>query len=131
MEGDPAESVSDMTEDARAFLAERHPHMLDLCTWLAAVVEAADPDLVERIYPGWDGIGYRHPDGGLVCAIYPQADHVRLFFEHGRRLADPVGILEGDGRQTRFVHVERIDERLAPALKGYVAAAVAQRLFAR
>ena len=62
---------------------------------------AGDPDLTERVYLGWDGIGFRHPDGGYVCAIYPRGGEVRLLFEHGARLEDRAGLLEGHGTQTR------------------------------
>jgi hypothetical protein len=118
-----------MTSDVRAFLAERHPRMLDLSLWVRGVVLQAEPDLVERVYPGWDGIGFRHPDGGYVCAIYPQEDEVRLLFEHGRRLEDPERVLEGDGARTRYVRVGEADPALAPVLGRLVTAAVAERLF--
>jgi hypothetical protein len=42
-------------------------------------------------------------DALLGGAIAPQADHVRLGFEHGVRLTDPDGILEPMGKQVRFV----------------------------
>jgi hypothetical protein len=118
-----------VTSDVRAFLAERHPRMLDLSLWVRGVVLEAEPDLIERVYRGWDGIGFRHPDGGYVCAIYPREDEVRLLFEHGRRLEDPDGVLEGDGAQTRYASVARPDAALAPVLGRLVTAAVAERLF--
>jgi hypothetical protein len=114
--------------DVRRFLAERHPETLDLALWVREAVLDAEPDLTERVYRGWDGIGFRHPDGGYVCAIYPQADEVRLLFEHGQRLEDPDGLLEGDGRQTRHIAVREADARLRERLGRYVTAAVAERL---
>ena len=91
-------------------------------------IHAAEPDLTERVYRGWDGVGFRHPDGGYVCAIYPKGDHVRLLFEHGRRLEDPDGLLEGDGLQTRYVSIAEPDPRLAPAIARLLEAAIAERL---
>jgi hypothetical protein len=94
---------------------------------------AGEPDLTERVYRGWDGIGFRHPDAGYVCAIYPrqQEQEVRLLFEFGVRLPDPGRLLEGDGTQTRFIRVRQPDERLAAAIGRYVHEAVAERLFRR
>jgi hypothetical protein len=118
-------------DETREFLAERHPAAFELALWLREVVLAAEPDLRERVYRGWDGIGFRHPDAGYVCAIYPQADHVRLLFEHGVRLNDPLELLEGSGTQTRHVAIRSADERSVPALTELVRDAVAERLFRR
>lgn len=55
---------------------------------------------------GWKGIGYRDPQAGYFAGIFPQRDHVRLLFEHGARLDDPDGILQGEGvRQVRWIVV--------------------------
>ena len=109
------------------------PHTSSGYIWGAANVLASEPDLTERVYPGWDGIGFRHPDAGYVCAIYPreQEQEVRLLFEHGVRLEDPEGLLEGAGSQTRFIRVRERDDRLAAAIGRYVQSAVAERLFRR
>ena len=118
-----------MPDATETYLRERHPDTADLAFWVRGVVLAAEPDLTERVYRGWDGIGFRHPDAGYVCAIYPRADGVRLLFEHGRDLRDPDGLLEGDGAQTRYVPVAAEDEALAPLLADLVRRAVAERLF--
>ena len=118
-------------KDVHDFLAESHPDLADLALWVRAAVLAGEPDLTERVYRGWDGIGFRHPDAGYVCAIYPRGEEVRLLFEHGARLKDEEGLLEGAGSQTRFIRVRERNDRLAAAIGRYVQAAVAQRLFAR
>jgi hypothetical protein len=112
------------------FLQDRHPDTLELVLWVRSVVLGAEPDLTERVYRGWDGIGFRHPDAGYVCAIYPRGG-VRLLFEQGVRLDDPDGVLEGEGRQTRYVPVAEPDAGLAEPLARLVRDAVAERLFRR
>ena len=62
---------------------------------------------MERAYPVWRGIGYRHPQCGYFCGIFPQKTGVRLYFEYGVYLADPDRLLEGRGKQTRYVEVRR------------------------
>jgi hypothetical protein len=120
-------------KDVDDFLRDSHPGLADLALWVREAVLAGDADLTERVYHGWDGIGFRHPDAGYVCAVYPreQEQEVRLLFEHGVRLDDPEGLLEGAGTQTRFIRVRERDGRLAAAIGRYVHAAVAERLFRR
>jgi hypothetical protein len=119
--------------DVRDFLRDSHPGLAGLALWVREAVLAGEADLTERVYHGWDGIGFRHPDAGYVCAIYPreQEQEVRLLFEHGVRLDDPEGLLEGAGTQTRFIRVRERDGRLAAAIGRYVHGAVAERLFRR
>jgi hypothetical protein len=115
---------------AEEFLRERHPEVEPLALRVRELVRTTEPDLQERIYLGWDGIGFRHPDGGYVCAIYPRGDAVRLLFEYGIRLEDYHGLLEGAGRQTRFMTIreDTADDVLEMAAR-YVREATAERLF--
>jgi hypothetical protein len=84
-------------------------------TALRKLVRAADPALDEAGYPGWRCIAYRHPAAGYVCAIFPTPDAARLLFEHGVRLPDPLGLLEGAGRQTRYLEFRDASEVAAKA----------------
>jgi hypothetical protein len=120
-------------KDVHDFLVESHPGLAELALWVREAVLAGEPDLTERVYRGWDGIGFRHPDAGYVCAIYPreQEQEVRLLFEHGGRLEDPERLLEGVGTQTRFIRLRERDDPLAATIGRYVHAAVAERLFRR
>lgn len=88
--------------------------VLDLLgEWPAAVGEQAIrlrawlrgryPELDERVYRGWQALGYHHPEAGYVCGIFPREERVQFLFEHGASLPDPRGLLEGDGRQVRYV----------------------------
>jgi hypothetical protein len=124
-------SPSEAPDDVVAFLRERHEEARELALSVRAAVLAAEPDLVERVYPGWDGIGFRHPDAGYVCAIFARGQEVRLLFEHGTRLPDPEGLLEGDGAQTRHVTVRGGGEAIAASIGLLVRAAVAERLSRR
>ena len=118
-------------KEVQDFLVESHPDLARLALWVREAILAGEPDLTERVYRGWDGIGFRHPDAGYVCAIYPREQEVRLLFEHGARLEDPERLLEGAGHQTRFLRVREESDVLAAAIGRYVHAAVAERLFRR
>jgi hypothetical protein len=114
--------------EALDYLRSEHGAAYELAAWVREAVLAADPDLVERVYRGWRGVGFRHPDAGYVCGIFPREDGVELLFERGASLPDPEGILRGDGTQTRFVHVIEPDPALREQIGAYVQQAVAQRL---
>jgi hypothetical protein len=88
-----------------ALLAEHTPQVAAAAAWLREVVVDALPDAREVVYRGWHALGYHHPAAGYVCAVFPRADDVLLGFEHGVLLADPHGLLSGEGRTVRYVRV--------------------------
>ena len=114
-----------MTPDE--LLDEHTPQVAALAQRLRAFMKATVPEAAERAYPGWRGIGYRHPAAGYLGGVFPLADRVRLLCEHGARLPDPEGLLSGDGNQTRYVEMTGWDEALVPALEDLVAAAIEVR----
>jgi hypothetical protein len=111
------------------YLRKTHAAAFELSLWTRGVVLEAEASFVERVYPGWRGVGFRHPVAGYVCALYPQSHgDVRLLFEHGATLPDPDRLLRGNGRQTRYLPVAAADERTADAIRALVQRAVAERL---
>lgn len=103
------------------------PRVQALAARLRVLVRAAAPEAAEKAYPGWHGIGYRHPQCGYFCGIFPQEKSVRLLFEHGILLPDPDGLLEGSGTQTRHVDIRRQKDIRARPIKRLIAAALALR----
>ena len=75
---------------------------------LRDLIHATVPEMTEQAYPGWHGIGFRHPRSGYVCGIFPGEQSVKLVFEHGVQLLDPYQVLQGGGKQTR--HLELFQE---------------------
>jgi hypothetical protein len=118
-------------DDVLAYIREHHRSLYELTAWTRGVVLKAEADFTERVYRGWQGIGFHHPEAGYVCAIYPRDDHVDLLFEHGASLADPDGLLAGEGAQTRFYRVAARHQPTAAAIRMLVQQAVAQRLLSR
>jgi hypothetical protein len=74
-------------------------------------VLTAVPNATERFRSGWGLIGYNAPTYFAFLVADERA--VRLGFEWGTALADPLGLLEGDGRQVRYVtiHTEQDIQR--------------------
>ncbi len=95
-----------------SLLAEHRPRVVALTRTLRAVVRSALPEVTERVYPGWKGLGYHHPDAGYLGGVFPRGDGVSLAFEHGTELPDPDGLLQGEGSRVRSVMLEEWDEKL-------------------
>jgi hypothetical protein len=90
---------------------------------LRELIKKTVPAAIEAAYPTWHGIGYRHPESGYFCGIFPQEDSVKLGFEFGALLPDPHGLLEGAGKQVRYVIIkDKKDIRVGPIKKLLLAA---------
>lgn len=87
----------------------------------------AVPTFTERALPGWRAIGFRDPHAGHVCALFPFNDHVKLYLEHGARLPDPDGLLEGTTKQTRFITLRSVRDTRRRALIRLIQRAVARQ----
>ena len=106
------------------FLERFPPPIRDLAEELRALVRQTFPDVIERVRPGWQLIGYEVP--GPKRPVYfayvaPEPIHVHLGFEHGWAMRDPASALRGEGitKQVRWLvwePGERIDRALATDL---------------
>jgi hypothetical protein len=84
-------------------LSQHSDEVAELTRCLCAVILRARPELRERVYRGWHGLGFHHPVRGYVAAIFPRDVDVMVGFEHGADLPDPHGLLEGAGRRLRYL----------------------------
>lgn len=103
------------------------PEVVAATVWLRDLVRSAVPDASEKVWPGWHGIGYRHPEAGYVCGIFPHTRIVRLFFEYGADLPDPSRILTGSGRRGRSVVIDHPDQLPAAQIIDLIDAAIDHR----
>ena len=73
-------------------------------------------------------ISYSPTERGIdgIVAITVRADGVRLYFGQGVQLPDPKVLLQGSGRQTRFVQVEAASQLAHPDIEAFFAVAIAQ-----
>lgn len=70
---------------------------------LRVIIRETVPDALESAHAVWHSLSYKHPESGYFCGIFPQADRVTVAFEFGVLLPDPEGVLEGAGRQVRYL----------------------------
>ena len=75
-------------------LASYPPEIRQLANRVREVLHKAVPTFTERALPGWKAIGFRDPQAGHVCAIFPFERDVQLYIEHGASLPDPDGLMQ-------------------------------------
>ena len=100
------------------------PDVQKLANNLRQLIRRTIPEAIEKAYPHWHGIGYSHPAGGYFCAIFPHDELIKLGFEFGVLLPDPYKLLEGNGKQVRYVTIRNRRQIYSPALKNLLLAAV-------
>jgi hypothetical protein len=122
--GRPRPTRSRGTTTPEDILAEHTPQVRDVAERLRALIRMTVPEAMEVAYPGWHGIGYHHPETGYVFAIFPEADRVRLGFEHGVDLPDPQGLLTGSGKRVRYVEIPAGKRPTVRAIRQLLLAAV-------
>lgn len=108
--------------DPEQILQGHAPEIVELAQQARALIRAEAPEASEAGYPGWQLIGYRSPH--YFCFVAPQADHVRLGFEHGHILPDPKHVLEPMGKQVRFVRLTPAQRIPRAALRSLIRAAL-------
>lgn len=88
------------------------------------------PTAVELVYDNYNFfvIGYCSAPRASDCivSIAAAANGVGLAFYQGATLADPAGLLQGSGKQNRFIRVPGIQTLRAPEVLALIDAAIAQ-----
>lgn len=116
----PPPPLSDLIK----FLQPYDPEIQELALGLRSLVLEVMAPCHENIYDAYSAvaIGYgfsdRLGDGIVHLAVYSK--HVNLGFNHGAGLADPLGILEGTGKQIRHLTVKSQSDIGRPELKAYL-----------
>lgn len=107
-----------------SILSDHSPEVRQLAEQLRKLIKDTVPQAIERAYPGWRAIGYRHPEVGYFCGLFPLADRVDVAFEFGVLLPDPHAILDGDGKQVRYVRIRRAEDLRPEPLRALLIAAI-------
>ncbi|MDB5389582.1 MAG: hypothetical protein JWM11_5228, partial [Planctomycetaceae bacterium] len=78
-------------------------------------------------YRDWFVISYSPNEHGYegVLAIRGSADGVKLYFNSGKELPDPEKLLQGSGKQTRWMHLESASALARPEVASLIDEAIA------
>src|SRR5205809_3847853 len=113
----------DAATQLRSFLDKYSQEVAADARHALAFLEGRLPTAARLVYDNYNALvvgfasGEKASDAFMSIALYPQ--YVRLFFLRGVDLADPTGLLEGDGSQVRSVKLKpasRIEEAEVCAL---------------
>jgi hypothetical protein len=120
--------MADAANEVTEFLASYPPPVRDVALQLRDQVLRAIPgtrellDRPARIVGYGFGTGYRD----LICTIIPSRTGVKLGIVGGAKLADPNGLLDGEGKRHRYVAFRALADLnkagLTPLLEAAVAA---------
>jgi hypothetical protein len=92
------------------FLDAFVPEVAEIARKALAKLRKRLPHAIELVYDNYDALacGFspteRASDGVFSVAVYPQ--HANFFFLQGAKLADPDGILQGEGSRVRHLRLE-------------------------
>jgi hypothetical protein len=77
-------------------------------------------------YSSFFVIGYSPTEQGIdsVVSLAARADRVELYFNHGPQLPDPKKLLQGSGKQTRFIRLETARQLAHPDVEAFIVAAI-------
>jgi hypothetical protein len=114
----------------RSFIARFGPKDQKLIRSVRAVLRERLPTANELAYDYNHSIviGYSPTDRGIdgIVAISARATGVALHFNQGPELPDPKKLLQGSGKQTRFMRVDAAAQLSHPDVEAMIAAAIDQ-----
>jgi len=108
------------------FLKGYSPQVREIAVKAREVILSVMPDATEKVYPGWKVIQYATGADmkSVFAAISPQRERVNLGLAGGIGLADPDGLLEGDGKAIRHIKLTSPEAAGAPAVRELVRGAL-------
>jgi hypothetical protein len=114
----------------RAYIDKLDPKNQKLFRSVRAEVRKRFPTANELAYDYRDAvvIGYSPTERAIdgIVSIRACATGVSLYFSHGPQLPDPKGLLQGSGKQVRFIQVEAASQLAHPDVEALIAATIDQ-----
>ncbi len=105
----------------QTLLAEHSPQIQELALAARRRVLEVNPQAHEEVESGWGGyLLFKQLAGAgtTVCWLSLHKKHVSLGFSQGGELADPAGLLQGTGKNSRHVKLKALQDVARPELRG-------------
>src|SRR5450432_1466103 len=119
----PAKQLSD-------FIAKFDPKVAKLIQGCRAEVRKLLPTAIELVYDNYNFfvIGYASTERASDCivSIAAASNGVGLSFYYGASLADPLKLLQGSGKQNRFIRLPSAQQLRVPSVVQLIRTAAAQ-----
>jgi hypothetical protein len=112
------------------FIRKFDPHIARLIREVRAALRKRLPTAVEQVYDNYSflAIGFCSTErtSDCVVSIAASAKSVALSFYYGASLPDPGKILQGSGKQNRYLRIEIAAMLATPAVEALLCAAITQ-----
>jgi hypothetical protein len=124
------DDVAATEAQVEGFIARFTPEIAERVRAGRAVLRERLPGANELVYDNYNALAIGYAPGLktsgaiLSLAVYPR--NVLLYFLPGIGLPDPEGLLQGEGRQGRYVCLKRVGLLDAPAIRALIGAAFDQ-----
>jgi hypothetical protein len=116
--------------ELRSFIEKFDPKDQRLIRSVRSAVRKRFPTLNELVWDNYNFfvIGYSPTErpSDSILSIAARANGVGLCFIRGARLDDPKKLLQGSGRQTRFIRIQSPSQLADPDVEALIAAAIGQ-----
>src|SRR5882672_2711306 len=117
-----------MTKDNKVegFLSPYDKQVFSRALQLREVLSANLPDIIEQVDNPARMIAYCYGQkyGELICTIIPSKKGLKLGFNKGTELPDPNGLLEGEGKISRYVVIHTDEQINSSAIKKLITSAL-------
>lgn len=114
--------------ELRSYIDRLDPKIQKLARSVRAAVRKRLPTAHELAYDykTFLVIAYSPTDRAIdgIASIAARPDGVRLYLMRGPQLPDPKGLLQGTGKQARFVRVEAASQLAQPDMRALLSAAI-------
>jgi hypothetical protein len=122
--------TTDAETQLKSFIAKFEPEHQTLIRKVRQALRKRLPAANELVYDNYNffviGYGPTERPSDCILSLAAAANGVGLCFLHGARLPDPKRILQGSGKQTRFLRLPSPDVLQRPEVEELIAAAVSQ-----
>lgn len=126
MKGKPANPEKRLA----GFIAKFEPKHQSLIKSVRKALRRRFPTAHELVYDNYNffviGYGSTARPSDCILSIAAAANGVGLCFLHGAKLRDPQKVLQGSGKQTRFLRLPSADILVRPEVEALIKAAAAQ-----
>lgn len=106
-------------EQIDTFLSQYGEQVFENALKLRTILLANLPDIIEQIDIPAKMIAYCYGQkySELICVLIPSKKGLKLGFNRGTELPDPEGILEGNGKISRYVQIKSEEQINSNAVK--------------
>ena len=110
------------------FIAKFEPRLQKMITAARAAMRKRLPTANEMVYDNYNffviGYGPSERPSEAILSIAADANGLGLAFLHGAELPDPRSLLQGSGKQNRFLRLENVEKLKEEGVEALIGAAV-------